>query len=92
MVIEGYRKHQSYNEQPNEDRLIMAAQQHQPDETDDQYYKLSSDYIGQNRSDKKTLFAFEERTATVAMMSYVKGPVDDCRLPASGAAQSQRSR
>ena len=77
MMIEGYRKNQRHNEQPNQDRLIVAAYQHQPEETDNQYYKVGRDYIRQNGADKKTLFAFEERTTIGAVMSYVKGPIDD---------------
>ena len=76
-MIESDRENQGHDEEQDEHVLVIRANHQQKEEADQQDHEFGSDDVGEDCSDKESVFAFEEGHAVRAVMSNVKRLIYD---------------
>lgn len=66
----------SHDEQPDQNFIVARAEHQQREHTNNQDYEFGGDDVCQDRPNEKSFFTFEERAAFRAVMSNVKGTLD----------------
>jgi hypothetical protein len=82
VMVERDREDKGDYKQNYKDSLIIRTNYRQPDSAGYEDQEFSGNYVGQNGSHEKPLFAFKDRATDRAVMSYSKGSVDYARLSA----------
>ena len=74
-MVKRQGKADGHHEQNRQNCLITKPGQEQ-DKIRHENEHLGGDNVGHNRADKESFFAFKERAARVALMFYVKRPLN----------------
>jgi hypothetical protein len=77
MVIKSEGKGNAHHEENGQHGLVTQVSQEQAREINDQNQELSRDYVGQDRSDKKSFFAFVNHIASAAPLFDMEGPLNN---------------
>ena len=77
MVIESDWENQGHDEEQDQHVFVVRADYEKEKEADQQNDELSGDDVGENGSDKETVFTFEKRHAMRAVMPYMKRLVNN---------------
>jgi hypothetical protein len=82
MVVKRDWKRNGYQKEHDQHELIISIYDREGSQVGKKYCQLSRDYIDQDGTDEKPLFALEDRPTRRAMAFYSKRRLNDGRLSA----------